>query len=94
MTRHDWVGNVIHWKLRKKFKFDRTNKCYMQNTESSLEYEAHTLLKDFFKYRLSNLNQMIRPCDSQQQKETCRIVDFTVAADNMVKLKEIENKKK
>ena len=25
-TRHDWVGNVIHWKLCKKLKFDHTNK--------------------------------------------------------------------
>ena len=24
-TRHDWVGNVIHWEMCKKFKFDHTN---------------------------------------------------------------------
>ena len=24
-TRHDWVGKVIHWEMRKKFKFDHTN---------------------------------------------------------------------
>ena len=23
-TRHDWVGKVIHWELRKKLKFDYT----------------------------------------------------------------------
>ena len=25
-TRHGWVGMVIHWDMRKKFKFDHTNK--------------------------------------------------------------------
>ena len=25
-TRHDWVGNVIHWEICKKFIFDHTNK--------------------------------------------------------------------
>ena len=25
-TRHDWVGNLIHWELCKKFKFDHANK--------------------------------------------------------------------
>ena len=36
-TKHDWVGKVIHWELRKKFKFDHTNKWYTHNTESLLE---------------------------------------------------------
>ena len=26
MTRHDWMGMVIHWELCKKFKFDHMNK--------------------------------------------------------------------
>ena len=29
-SRHDWVGKVIHWEMCKKFKFDHTNKWYMQ----------------------------------------------------------------
>ena len=36
-TRHDWVGEVIHLELSKKFKFDHTNKCYMHNQEVTLE---------------------------------------------------------
>ena len=28
-VRHDWVGNVIHWEMCKKLKFDQTNKWYM-----------------------------------------------------------------
>ena len=40
MTRHDWVGKVIHWELCQKLKFDHTNKWYMQNQESTLENET------------------------------------------------------
>ena len=25
-SRHNWVGKGIHWEMRKKFKFDHTNK--------------------------------------------------------------------
>ena len=33
MTRHDWVGNMIHWELCKILKFDHTTKyiCTNQN---------------------------------------------------------------
>ena len=46
MTRHDWVGKVIHreqFKNFKKFKFDHENKWYMHNPESFLENETHRL---------------------------------------------------
>ena len=46
-TKHDWVGKVIKWELRKKLKFDYTNKWYMHNPESVLENEAHKLHRDF-----------------------------------------------
>ena len=36
-TRHNWVGKVIHWEMCKKFKFDHTNKCYMNNPALILE---------------------------------------------------------
>ena len=42
-TRHDWVGKVIYWELCKKFKFDHTNKQYMNNPESDLENEIHKI---------------------------------------------------
>ena len=47
MTRHDWVGKVIHWKLCKELTFDHTNKGYMHNPESVLENETHKFLWDF-----------------------------------------------
>ena len=36
----------------------------------------------------SNLSQTVRPCDSQEKKGTCRIVDFAVPADYRIKMKE------
>ena len=33
-TTHDWVGKVIQWEMCKKFKFDHTNKWYMNNPTS------------------------------------------------------------
>ena len=38
-TRYDLIGNVIHWELCKKFKFDHTIKWYMYNPEN-LELDA------------------------------------------------------
>ena len=46
-ARHDWVGNVIHWEMCKKFKFDHTNKWYMHNPAPVLENATHKLLWDF-----------------------------------------------
>ena len=46
-TRHDWVGEVIHWELCKRFKFDHTNKWSMQNPGSVQENETHKLLWEF-----------------------------------------------
>ena len=46
-SRYDWVGKVIHWEMCKKFKFDDTNKWYMQNPASVLENETNKLLWDF-----------------------------------------------
>ena len=34
-TRHNWVGQVIHKEMCKKFKFDHTNKWYMHNQQLS-----------------------------------------------------------
>ena len=41
------MGMVIQWELWKKFKFDHTNKWYMDNPESILENEMHKVVWDF-----------------------------------------------
>ena len=40
-TRPDWDGEVIHFELCKKLKFDHTTKWYMHKSESVLENEIH-----------------------------------------------------
>ena len=47
MTRHDWIGKVIHWEMCKKFKFVHTNKLYMHNPAPVPENDAHKLLWGF-----------------------------------------------
>ena len=42
--RYDWVGKLIHRELRKKLKFDHTDKWYMHKPESVLE--MHKILWD------------------------------------------------
>ena len=60
MTRHDWVGKVIHWELCKKLKFDNTKKWYDHNPESILENETHKLLK-YFEIKTNHQNSARRP---------------------------------
>ena len=50
-TWHDWVGKVIHWEMCKKFKFDHTNKWYMQNPAPVLENNTHTNSYGTSKYK-------------------------------------------
>ena len=35
MTRHGWVGKVIHWELCKKLKFDHSKSWHMHKLEPS-----------------------------------------------------------
>ena len=46
-ARHDWVGKVIHWEMRKKFEFDHRNKWYMHNPATVIENDTHKLQWDF-----------------------------------------------
>ena len=46
-ARHDWVGKVIYWEIRKKFQFDQANKWYMHNPAPVLENDTHKLLWHF-----------------------------------------------
>ena len=43
--RHDWLSKVIHWEMRKKFKFEHTNKWYMHNPalvlKNEIKYTIH-----------------------------------------------------
>ena len=41
------MGKVIHWEMFKKYKFDYTNKWYMQNPAYVLENEKYNILRNF-----------------------------------------------
>ena len=89
--KHDLVGKVIHGELSKKFKFDHTNKSYMNNQDSVLENETHKLLWDF-EIQTDHLIPARR--SDLIKKKNCRTVKFAVPADHRVKLKESEKKDK
>ena len=90
-ARHDWVGNVIHWEMCKKLKFDHTNKWYMYNPAPILENATHKLLWDF-NIQTDHLIPARRPdlIIINKKERTCKIVDFAVPADHRIKLKECE----
>ena len=97
-ARHDWVGKVIHWKLCKKMKFDRTNKWSMHNPESVLKNETYKLLCDF-EIQTDHLISARQPDliiinNNNNKKRTCRIVEFAVPAGHSIKLKESVKKDK
>ena len=81
-TRHDLVGKVIHWELCKEYRFDLTNKWYMQNKEYVLENETHKLQWNFS----VETDHLISPRPPNRtiinKNRNCRIVDFIVPADH------------
>ena len=87
--------------MRKKVKFDYTNKWYMHNPTSVLENDTHKLLW-VFDIQTHHLILVRRPeliiINNNKKKKKKRkkriyiIVDLAVPADHRVKLKESENK--
>ena len=55
---------------------------YAQSRICPGEWDAQTLLGFWDTNGSLNLGQTTRPYNNQQKKETCRIVDFVVPADN------------
>ena len=94
-TRHDWVVQVIHWKMCEKFKYDHTNKWYVHNPATVLENNTHKLLWNFGIHTDHVISA--RGPDLiiiNKKKRTWKIVDFAVPADSRIKLKESEKKDK
>ena len=96
-ARHDCVGQVIHWEMCKKVKFDHTNKWYMQKPAPVLENDTHKLLWDF-NIQTDHLIPARRPdliiIKKKKRGGTYKIIDFAVPADHRIKLKECEKKDK
>ena len=87
------MGEVIHWELCRKLKFDHMNKWDMQNPESVLENETHKLLWDF---EIQTNHQILaRQPDFiiiNKKEKTCKVEDFSVPVDHRVILKECEKR--
>ena len=63
--RHEWVGKVIHWELRKNLNFDHAAKWYMQKSEFVIENKTPKNSPGFWnRNRSRNPNQMTRPSDN------------------------------
>ena len=89
-TRHDWVGNVIHWEMCKKSKFVHTNKWYMHNPATIRENDTHKLRWDS-DIQTDHLILARRPdLIIISKNRTCKFVDFAVLVDLRIKLKESE----
>ena len=88
-ARHEWIGKLIHWELRKKFKFDQMVKAQPQIRPT--KWGAQTSLGFWNTNGLSHLGHTTRPSDCQQKKKkkrrkrTCWIEGFAVPADYSVK---------
>ena len=94
-ARHDWVGKVINWEMCKKFKFDHTNKWYVQNLAPVLENATDTLLWDF-NIQTDHLIPARRTdlIIINNKKENLQNSRFAVPADHRIKLKECEKRDK
>ena len=86
--------------MRKKFKFDHTNKLYMHNSASFLENNTHKLLLGFdiqTDHQISARRPdviIIKKKKKKKKKRNCKIVDFEVPAEHRLKLKECKKKDK
>ena len=64
----------------------------MYNPESTLKNETHKFLNDF-EIQTDYLISLWRPDQQQQQQQkTCIIKDFTVPAENRIKIQKLEKR--
>ena len=95
------MGKVIHWEMRKKFKFDHTNKWYMHNPASLLENVTHKFRWDYdiqtdhlISTRRLDLIIINQKKKKKKKGRTWKIVDFADMADHRIKLEEGEKNDK
>ena len=89
------MGKVIHWEMCKKLKFDHANIWYMHYPAPVLENDTHKLLWDFdiqMDFLMSAWRTDLIIINKEQK--TCKNVDFSLPADNRIKLKECEKRDK
>ena len=91
MTRHDWMGKVIHLQLCKRLRFDHTDRWYMHKPESVLENGTDEILRDL-EIQTDQQTQVRIPdlVLINKKKIICHCVDFAVLAGHEIKIKESE----
>ena len=80
-TRHAWEGKVIHLEWCKKFKFDHTNKWYMNKPTSDPENDNRKLLET----KLHSRNRIKGICNEkslESQKQTTKIHSQYMGMEN------------
>ena len=88
-TTQEWVGKVIDWEVCKKLKLDHTTKRYKTGIRSG-EWDVENSLGSWDTNGSPNSDHKTKPSICWQKKRFYRIVDFLVAADHVVKIKESE----
>ena len=87
------MGQLIHWEMCKKFKFNHTNNRYMYEPAAVLKNDTHKFQRDF-EIHTNHLISARRPDnrrpDNNKKKRMCKIVDFAVPVDHRINLKESE----
>ena len=92
---HDWVGKVINWEMRKKFKFDHANEWYMHNPAPVLENDTHKLLWDF-NIQTDHQISAIRPDHiiinkkKKKKRKSAKLSTLLSRRTTWIKLKECE----
>ena len=81
MTRHYWVGKVIHWEMWKKFKFDHMNKWYMHEPSSCHgEWHTQTPMELWHTKGSTNLGQKTRSyCHHPHHVDPSAIISLSLS---------------
>ena len=75
-VRHDNVAKVIHWKLCKKWGFEKKEKCYMHQLEKVLEPEDCKILWEFPIQTDKELEHNIPDITVIEKKnKSCQLID-------------------
>ena len=89
MSRHDWVGKAVLWKLCKGLKSDNIHKWYTHKIESAVEDETHKILWDLEIHTDDQIpaTRHNLVLITKKKKKNYRI-DFAVSVDHKMKTKE------
>ena len=74
-TWHDWVDKLIHWKLRKKLKFNYSTKWRIHKPEFIQQNAIHKIHR-YFEIQTDQQTPSRRPDVLSIKKKTCFLADI------------------